>query len=118
MDDDYAHRIAAGEVTVAEEGSTLLALLVTEVHPTHLLIDNVAVSPAAQGRGLGTRLLVEAEQQARALGLKLLRLYTHAMMASNIALYRRAGFTEIARISEKGFDRVYMQKTLPGEGER
>jgi ribosomal protein S18 acetylase RimI-like enzyme len=58
-------------------------------------------------------MLAAAEAEARAAGLWRLRLYTHALMASNIGLYRRAGFTETARITEKGFDRVYMEKTLP-----
>jgi ribosomal protein S18 acetylase RimI-like enzyme len=120
MDDDYASRIAASEATVAvdSDGERILALLVTENRRDHLLIDNIAVSPAAQGRGLGSALLAEAARQARAQGLPLLRLYTHAMMDTNIALYRRAGFTEIARLSEKGFDRVYMQKPLPAEDRR
>lgn len=115
MDDDYAARIAASEATVAVDpgGGRILALLVTERRNDHLLVDNIAVSPAAQRRGLGSALLAEAARQARALGLPLLRLYTHAKMDTNIALYRRAGFAEIARLSEKGFDRVYMQKPLP-----
>lgn len=112
MDDDLAGRIAAGEVRVLEEAGAILALLVTERHHGHLLIDNVAVSPAAQGRGLGRALLAAAEAEARAAGLPRLRLYTHALMASNIALYRRAGFAEVARLREKGFDRVYMEKPL------
>jgi len=33
-------------------------------------------------------------------------------MIENIALYRRLGFAEIARIDEKGFRRVYMEKAL------
>jgi hypothetical protein len=33
-------------------------------------------------------------------------------MTENIALYTRIGFVETRRISEKGFDRVYMTKQL------
>jgi hypothetical protein len=33
-------------------------------------------------------------------------------MHENIALYRRLGFVETHRISEKGYDRVYMTKAL------
>lgn len=118
MDDDYAARIAAGQALVAIEGGRIVGLLVTERGEGHLLIDNIAVSAAAQGRGIGRQLLAEAERQARASGLATLRLYTHARMAANIALYRRAGFAEIARVSEKGFDRVYMERPLTGEGTR
>lgn len=112
MDDDYAARIAAGEARVVEDRGRIQALLITERRTDHLLIDNVAVAPEAQGRGLGRMLLAEAERQARAAGLARLRLYTHALMAANIALYRRAGFAEIARVAEKGFDRVYMERLL------
>jgi hypothetical protein len=33
-------------------------------------------------------------------------------MTENIALYGRVGFRETARVSEKGFERVYMAKAL------
>lgn len=112
MDDDYVARIAAGQASIVAEGGNVIALLVTERHADHLLLDNLAVLPAAQGRGLGRRLLAEAEREAGAVGLPRIRLYTHALMASNIALYERAGFVTVARVSEKGFDRVYMERAV------
>jgi hypothetical protein len=33
-------------------------------------------------------------------------------MTENIALYANLGFTETGRVTEKGFDRVYMEKDL------
>ena len=33
-------------------------------------------------------------------------------MTENIALYLRIGFVETRRVSEKGYDRVYMTKQL------
>lgn len=115
MDDDHAARIAAGQARVIEDRGRIVALLVTERHADHLLIDNLAVAPEAQGRGFGRMLLAEAERQARAAALARLRLYTHARIASNIALCRRAGFSDVARVTEKGFDRVYMERVLdPG----
>lgn len=116
VDDDYAARIAAGEAQLAEADGSILGLLVTERHDGFLLIDNIAVAPGQQGRGVGRALLAAAEAEARRAGLPRLRLYTHARMGSNIALYARAGFSEIARVSEKGFDRVYMEKPLAPEG--
>ena len=47
------------------------------VQPGYLLPDNVAVLPAAQGRGIGARLLALAEDHARELGLSEIRLYTN-----------------------------------------
>ena len=39
-------------------------------------------------------------------------LYTHVLMTENQALYRRLGYVETGRVTEKGFDRVYMQLNL------
>jgi len=53
-----------------------------------------------------------AESEARRRGHAILRLYTHALMDTNIALDSRVGFVEIARRQEQGFDRVYREKRL------
>jgi ribosomal protein S18 acetylase RimI-like enzyme len=47
-------------------------------------------------------------------GWQEIRLYTNASMTENIALYRKIGYVETARVNEKGFDRVYMTKRLAG----
>ena len=39
-------------------------------------------------------------------------LYTHVLMVENVAIYRRLGFEETHRVTEKGYDRVYMAKDL------
>jgi len=49
---------------------------------------------------------------ARRRGHAVLRLYTHVLMATNIALYSRCGFVEIALRQEHGFARVFMEKRL------
>ena len=89
MEADYAELIAAGQVWVLDP---LEGLIVLVPEDGVLLIESVAVGPAAQGRGLGPRLLAFAEQQARARGLSTLRLYTNEKMVSNIALYQRLGY--------------------------
>jgi len=112
MEDDYAARIGAGEAWVAESEGGLVGLLVLEDQPEALLLDNVAVAPAAQGRGVGKALIGFAEAEARRRGYRVIRLYTHVLMTENIALYARLGFLETGRVSEKGFARVYMEKTV------
>lgn len=113
MDDDYAARIAAGEAHVLEDAAGGIAgLVVLERHADHLLLDNVAVEPARAGMGDGRRLLDFAEAEARRLCLPEVRLYTHARMARNIALYERRGYVMTGRRAEKGFDRVYMARRL------
>jgi len=113
MDDDYAARIAAGEAQVLEsEDGSIAGIAVIERHPDHLMLDNVAVEPARAGSGDGRRLLDFVEAEARRLGVAEVRLYTHALMARNVALYGRRGYVWTARGTEKGFDRVFMARHL------
>jgi GNAT superfamily N-acetyltransferase len=111
MFDDYARRIAEGAVTVLEEADgRVAAIIVLLPKKDHLLLDNIAVRPDRQGRGLGRALIAFAEAEARRLGLAELRLYTHEMMLENIALYARLGFAESGRGHQAGYDRVFMRK--------
>ena len=113
MLDDYARRVAEGVVWVLEEeGGNIAAIIVLLVKADHLLLDNVAVRPDRQGRGLGRTLIAFAEAEARHIGLAELRLYTHAKMTENITLYTRLGFTETSRGHESGYDRVFMSKRV------
>jgi ribosomal protein S18 acetylase RimI-like enzyme len=96
--EDYAPRIAAGEVWLLETATGALAgLLVLERHPDHAMIYSVAVAPERQGEGHGSALLRFAEATARAWGASDLRLYTNARMVRNIAIYLAAGYHETAR---------------------
>jgi ribosomal protein S18 acetylase RimI-like enzyme len=112
MRDDYDRRIAAGQVWVLEpsHGGEILGIVVLEEQADALLLDNVAVSPTAQGKGHGRALIAFAEAECARRGFDELRLYTHALMTENIALYTRLGFAEIGHVQEKGFDRIYMAK--------
>ena len=111
MGADYGAAIAAGHVVVARRvsgrtppltGSSatqgeILGLIVTEAFADHLLIENIAVSPEAQGFGIGGMLLEHAYAEARALGLAEVRLYTNAKMTENLRYNPRRGFVEIGR---------------------
>ena len=113
MLDDYAALIAEGAVSVLEDANGAIAALMVLLPKTdHLLLDNIAVRPDRQGHGLGRQLIAFAEAEARRLGHAELRLYTHATMTENIALYTRLGFTETGRGQEDGYNRVFMTKRL------
>jgi ribosomal protein S18 acetylase RimI-like enzyme len=79
-----------------------------------LLLENVAVLPTAQGRGIGSRLLALAEDQARGLRLCEIRLYTNEAMTENLAYYTRRGYAETHRAEQDGFRRVFFRKQLAG----
>ena len=78
----------------------------------HLLIENVAVLPALQGRGLGRRLMAHAEALAVSVGLREMRLYTNKEFASNLELYRRLGYRVDCEKLFMGGTTVYMSKPV------
>ena len=112
MLDDYAALIADGLVRVLRRDGRICGVLVLIGRDDHLLLDNVAVAPEAQGHGLGRRLVEAAEDVARNLGYATVRLYTHETMVENIALYEHLGFSITHRAKDRGYDRIYMAKSL------
>lgn len=78
----------------------------------HLLIENVAVLPALQGRGLGRRLMAHAEALAVSLGLREMRLYTNREFTSNLELYRRLGYRVDCEEPFMGGTTVYISKLV------
>ncbi len=112
MRDDYRLLIAERRVSVIEHEGCVQGILVLIPQTDAMLLDNVAVAPAAQGLGLGRKLLEFAEQAAVASGFRSIRLYTNEAMTENIALYSRAGYAETHRVEENGLKRVYMVKPL------
>ncbi len=112
MLDDYAAVIAKHRVFVLGEAGAVIGALVLIRQAGGLLLDNVAVHPDHQGRGLGRRLIDFAEAEARRQGYAALDLYTHEAMTENIAMYRALGYAETGRRVEHGYLRVYMRKPL------
>jgi ribosomal protein S18 acetylase RimI-like enzyme len=112
MLEDYAARVSEGVVWVLEEGAVITAIIVLLPTANHLLLDNIAVSPARQGLGLGRRLLAFAETEALRRGYREIRLYTHQTMVENQRLYASIGYEETGRGAEAGYDRVFMRKQL------
>ena len=109
---DYELVAACGRCVLATTGESLVGLVVWDVEDDAVLIENVAVSPSAQGGGIGARLLGYAEQVARAAGRARLRLYTNEAMTENLDYYPRRGYVETHRATEHGFARVFFEKEL------
>jgi len=65
MHDDYARRIADGQAWVRDDEGQIVGLIVLKDGPEALLIPNVAVAPAAQGKGYGRQLMAFAETGKR-----------------------------------------------------
>lgn len=111
MRDDYVQRIADGQVWVLEEDGELVGLVVLKDGPEALLLPNVAVAPAAQGKGYGRQVITFAEEEAKRRGYDEIRLSVNALMVENLVLYQYLGFIEIGRIHHQERDRNYVLMT-------
>jgi GNAT superfamily N-acetyltransferase len=112
MEADYDEATRLGQGWVAELDGEIVGLLILIPQDGYLLLENIAVLPGMQGRGLGARLLSFTEERAAALGLPEVRLYTNQAMTENIAYYPRHGYTETHRGGDGPFRRVFFRKRL------
>ena len=109
---DFAASIAAGELDVIEVEGRVAGFVVSYPRADHIHLENVAVHPDFQGRGLGGKLVEHVEAGAGTQGLHRIELYTNAKMTENLDLYPRLGYRQFDRRIEDGFDRVYFEKDL------
>jgi ribosomal protein S18 acetylase RimI-like enzyme len=109
---DYAALVRDEAVTIAVAEGAIVGVLVLRPRRNSLLLENVAVDPRAQRRGIGRALIAFAEERARERNLGKVTLYTNALMAENLSLYRRLGYVEAGRRREGGFDRVFFEKIV------
>ncbi len=108
---DYAAVVQTHLIDLLHQDS-LIALIEMVPMAGHLLIENVAVHPDHQGRGLGRQLMDHAETAARRMGLDELRLYTNAAFARNLAFYQRLGYEVTERRPFREGHTVYFAKRL------
>ena len=92
MQADYDRAVREHRIDLAYRDGVLAGLIETIEQSDHLLIENVAVLPAFQGRGVGRTLLAHAEELTSALGFGEVRLYTNKAFAENVTLYLKVGY--------------------------
>lgn len=68
-----------------------------------LYVSRLAVLPAHRGRGVATRLLARAEEEARAMGLPRIHLEVRLALEDNRRLFARCGFVEGAQRAHPGY---------------
>lgn len=108
---DYAQAILLHRIDILDQPGSVALI---EMEPTghHLWIDNVAVHPDHQGRGLGHQMIAHAETVARSLNLTELRLLTNAAFTANLRFYARLGFTQTERRAVSNGAVLYFMKRL------
>jgi ribosomal protein S18 acetylase RimI-like enzyme len=108
----YPALIEHDAVFVLTEGQLVCGVLVLAPQEGYMLLENIAIHPDVQGKGLGRRMMAFAEDRARAAGLSEMRLYTNERMVENLGYYRHLGYEETDRREVDGFHRVFMRKRL------
>jgi len=109
---DFAKQVDDGVVFVMTSKSAVLGYCVSYPTDAGWHVENLAVSPAVQGQGVGAKLMADAEHRARDAGAHAVELYTNVAMEGAIAAYPRLGYEEVRRAEEDGFQRVYFRKAL------
>ena len=110
---DYNLAVSTHEIWVHDRDGAIQAVLELIPGETHLLIENVAVHPKAQGQGLGGQLLLFAEEAAVRRGFTEVRLYTNERFIENLAIYSKRGYRELYRESIGTTQAVHMSKPMP-----
>jgi len=112
MTADYAEAARRHRIDMLYLDGELAGLIETIPEADHVLIENVAVAPAFQGRGLGRHLLAHAEALTASLGHGEIRLYTNKRFAANVAFYLKLGYRLDLEEAFAGGVMVHMSKRL------
>src|SRR5262249_8230172 len=75
-------------------------------------IKRLWVEPCARNLGLARRLMQAAEDAARGLSIKILRLDTNRALPEALRLYRSTGWKEIGRFNDDPYPDAFFEKSL------
>jgi ribosomal protein S18 acetylase RimI-like enzyme len=96
------------------DGVVIGTCAILPIGPAIVELVKLAVTPAAQGRGIGRRLTVTALDHARALGAVKVALVSNHKLTSAIRLYESLGFAHAPLPADTGYATadVYMELRL------
>ena len=99
-------------VVLEDDGVAVAGGGLKRLEPDIAEIKRMYVVPAARSRGLARALLAALEDAARDLGYRTVRLDTGALQRHAQALYRSAGYTEIAPYNVNPYAAYWGEKAL------
>lgn len=100
---------------VREEGRLVASVRIRRADPATAEVGRLVVAPDRQGNGLGTALLLAAEDHVQS-GITAIRLFTGERSHANQRLYKRLGYRETGRTSAGRYNLVHFTKALGGPG--
>lgn len=112
MHADYIDLINRGVVHLFLKNNSVVAVIVMFPKDNSLDVDNIAIDPKVQGRGILMNILALIERVAIQSKLGEIRFYTNTAMTENISLYESLGATLVDERVELGYSRVYMRYEL------
>ena len=111
--DDAELRPPAGALLVAAaDGAPVACGAVKTLAPGVGSLKRMWVADAMRGVGFGARMLGALEDEARALGLRTVRLETNRALVEAVRLYRRAGYAEVAPFNDEPYAHHWFEKHL------
>lgn len=99
-------------VVVSVDGEPVACGAVKVIAPGVGSLKRMWVADAMRGLGVGRRVLTALEAQAHELGLRTLRLETNRALPEAIALYRSAGYAEVAPFNADPYADHWFEKRL------
>jgi DNA-binding MarR family transcriptional regulator/GNAT superfamily N-acetyltransferase len=110
--DDEELRLPAGLLLVASLRGEPVGCGGLMFHDAYAHLRRMWVAGAVRGLGVGRRLLGELEARAGEHGAREGRLETNKGLATAIALYRSAGYVEVAPFNDEAYAHHWFNKTL------
>jgi GNAT superfamily N-acetyltransferase len=92
--DQVKQMMAEGTFLLLSDGDSLLACVYVTLNGERAYIGLLAVEPAGQKKGIGKRMMREAESYARAAGSKFADLRTVDLRTELLPIYRSLGYVE------------------------
>ena len=112
LDTDFEPLLLDGSVWIAERDGRMVGAVVLVDAGETAEIRSLSVLPNCHRQGVGRTLLAHVETVARQRGHPRIRLYANAKLPELVVYYTGLGYAEVERRRDRGFDRVFLAKTL------
>jgi N-acetylglutamate synthase-like GNAT family acetyltransferase len=99
-------------VFVCEDNEQVIAFAILVKINDQILLDNIAVDPLHQKKGIGNNFIKFIEQYLIKQKISKYQLYTNEKMFENIDWYQKIGFKIFKKVTEKGYNRIYFEKKI------